>query len=255
MARLQPACSGGILNRNHPLLERLRFLSASNLDEFYMVRVAGLKAQVRAGVTTKSDDNLTRPAVGRRQPTGDRADRDQQNGWRTLRQELPSGRHHRGRSQRTDRYRDRLAGSPLPRRYLPDPHPSRSIRPPVPLHPNLGFSLALQLYNPDRSQNLDALPMPCRRQAIHPAAGIECPSSCCWSSLSCYSSTALFPAPFKLTGHGVSLLHRDSEMEIDEEAEDLVRTFESALKRRRRGERDSACGQYRYGARPAGIPP
>jgi polyphosphate kinase len=227
------------LNRNHPLLERLRFLSisASNLDEFYMVRVAGLKAQVRAGVTTKSDDNLspTQQLAAVNQRVIELM-RDQQNGWRTLRQELrAAGITVVDPSELTDTEIDWLEV-----RFLEDIFPILTpiaVDPahPFPFIPNLGFSLALQLYNPDRSQNLDALlPMPSQLERF-----IRLPGSdvrfVLLEQLVLLFLDRIFPAPFKLTGHGVFQILRDSEMEIDEEAEDLVRTFESALKRRRRG--------------------
>jgi polyphosphate kinase len=227
------------LNRSHPLLERLRFLSisASNLDEFYMVRVAGLKAQVRAGITTKSDDNLspTQQLAAVNQRVIELM-RDQQNGWRTLRQELrEAGITVVDPSELTDTEIDWLEV-----RFLEDIFPILTpiaVDPahPFPFIPNLGFSLALQLYNPDRSQNLDALlPMPSQLERF-----IRLPGSdvrfVLLEQLVLLFLDRIFPVPFKLTGHGVFRILRDSEMEIDEEAEDLVRTFESALKRRRRG--------------------
>ncbi|EWY39962.1 polyphosphate kinase [Skermanella stibiiresistens SB22] len=227
------------LNLNHPLLERLRFLSisASNLDEFYMVRVAGLKAQVRAGITTLSDDNLSPAqqlsAVNQRVIE---LMRDQQNGWRTIRKDLrDAGISVVDPSELTDSEIDWLEA-----RFLDDIFPILTpiaVDPahPFPFIPNLGFSLALQLYDPDRSQNLDALlPMPSQLERF-----IRLPGSdvrfVLIEQLVLLFLDRIFPAPFKLTGHGVFRVLRDSEMEIDEEAEDLVRTFESALKRRRRG--------------------
>ena len=224
---------------NHPLLERLRFLSisASNLDEFYMVRVAGLKAQVRAGVTTLSDDNLSPAqqlaAVNQRVIE---LMRDQQNGWRTLRQDLrEAGITVVDPSELTDSEIDWLED-----RFLDDIFPILTpiaVDPahPFPFIPNLGFSLALQLYNPDRSQNLDALlPMPSQLERFIRLPGNDV-RFVLLEQLVLLFLDRIFPAPFKLTGHGVFRILRDSEMEIDEEAEDLVRTFESALKRRRRG--------------------
>jgi polyphosphate kinase len=226
-------------NTAHPLLERLRFLSisASNLDEFYMVRVAGLKAQVAAGITTPSADNLT--PVQQLQAVNQRVIelmRDQQLCWRELRGEMrEAGIAVVDPSELTDseiRW--------LETRFMDDIFPILTpvaVDPahPFPFIPNLGFSLVLQLSNPDRNQSLDALlPLPGQLDRFIRLPGSDVRFVLLEQVVLLFLDR-IFPPPFKLTGHGVFRILRDSEVEIDEEAEDLVRTFETALKRRRRG--------------------
>lgn len=225
-------------NQNHPLLERLRFLSisGSNLDEFYMVRVAGLKAQVAAGVTTPSDDSLT-PAqqLAAINAKASELMRDQQAAWLMLRGEL-------AQAGVAVVDMDDLASAELDwieAKFLDDIFPVLTpiaVDPahPFPFIPNLGFGLALQLLDPAKGINLDALVLiPAQLDRFIRLPGSELRFVLIEQVIITFISR-LFP-PFILKGHGVFRLLRDSDIEIEEESEDLVRTFETALKRRKRG--------------------
>lgn len=225
-------------NEMQPLLERLRFLSisAANLDEFYMVRVAGIKGQIRAGVTDPSDDGLT-PAqqIDAIQHETHKLMSEQHAIWRRLLvQFAEEGIHVLGRDDVLDEDMEWLENHfmdqvfPVLTPLAVDPaHP-------FPFIPNLGFSLVLELKRGDDDEQLRALlPIPSQldRYIRLPGPTIR------FISLEDFVLLFLdnmFPG-FELIEWGAFRVIRDSEMEIDEEAEDLVRTFESALKRRRRG--------------------
>jgi polyphosphate kinase len=226
------------MNPTHPPLERLRFLSisASNLDEFYMVRVAGLKGQVTAGVATRSPENLTaeQQLVAIHQVAGTLM-RDQNRVWIDLLRELAEvGVSVVDVDAVAETERDWLEA-----RFLDDIFPILTpiaVDPahPFPFIPNQGLGIALQLTDPVRGETLEALVlMPSQLERFIRLPGSEARFVLLETLIVRYFDR-LFP-PFELKGHGVFRVIRDSEMEIDEEAEDLVRTFESALKRRRRG--------------------
>lgn len=225
-------------NPKHPLLERLRFLSisSSNLDEFYMVRVAGLKGQVDANVNTQSQDGLT-PAQQLEaiwQATA-KLVTEQQSCWRALREELRGvGLAMVEWSQLT-----RADQKWLERYFMEQVFPTLTplaVDPahPFPFLPNRGKAIVLQLQRQADRRRLEALvPMPPQigRFIRLPGAAIRFLPM---EHLIVQFYEKLFPG-FEILGSGIFRVLRDSEMEIDEEAEDLVRLFESALRRRRRG--------------------
>ena len=225
-------------NRSHPVLERLRFLSisASNLDEFYMVRVAGLRGQQAAQVKTPSVDGLTPGQqlleIHRRAGALMQA---QQICWATLRTEL------RDQGVAVIATEELAADERawLEQYFLETVFPVLTPLAIDPAHPfpfllNKGFGLALQLARPADGSTLNALlPLPAQidRFVRLPGDRIRFVPL---EDLARLFLDRLFPG-FEVRAHGAFRVLRDSEMEIDEEAEDLVRTFETALKRRRRG--------------------
>jgi len=224
-------------NSKHPLLERLRFLaiSANNLDEFYMVRVAGLKGQVAAGVATPSDDGWSpREQLEAISNEADMLLAEQQRCWRRLRRELAvAGIAVVGAEDLTEQDLEWLDGLFMDRLFpVLTPFAVDSAHP-FPFIPNQGLVVAVSLRRPADEKALIGLV-----SIAHLDRFIRIPDSgirfVALEHVIRRFLERLFPG-FDVTGQGLFRVIRDSEVEIDEEAEDLVRTFESALKKRRRG--------------------
>ncbi|MDA0219390.1 MAG: RNA degradosome polyphosphate kinase [Proteobacteria bacterium] len=225
-------------NERYPLLERLRFLSisANNLDEFQMVRVAGLRAQVDARVTTPSIDGLTPlQQLDEIKRQSDVLVARQYATWRNLRgllrqsdivileeEELTRD----DRSWLTDRFDEEIL--PILTPVAIDPaHP-------FPFIPNFGFGMVLKMHrarNDDPVYAILRLPQQTERFIRLPG---ETHRFISLEQAVRMHLKRLFPG-FRLLGLGYFRVVRDSEIEIDEESEDLVGHFETALKRRRRG--------------------
>jgi polyphosphate kinase len=228
-------------NPAHPLLERVRFvsISANNLDEFFMVRVAGIRGQLRSGVETPSEDGLTPaeqlPVINAR--VSELAE-EQVRLWRQLQDELkaehivfvdPSELSKSEKLWLDDHFF--LHIFPVLTPLAVDPaHP-------FPFIPNLGLTLGLDLLHTGAGARMKALvrmPSKIDRFIRLPDVSAGGARLVLLDSVILTHIQKLFPG-YSVKAQGSFRVIRDSDLEVEEEAEDLVRLFETALKRRRRG--------------------
>ena len=227
-------------NLCHPLLERVRFLSisAANLDEFFMVRVAGLAGQIRQGIAVKSPDGRT-PDQQLEQLLVE-VGRLQEDQHQSLDNLLALLRKEGIESIKADALtKDERAWleAHFQEQVFPVLTPL-SIDPahPFPFIPNLGFSIALQLRHRRNGEEMSALlrlPVALRRFIRLPDRKNHVRFIPIEETVGLFIGN-LFPG-YEVKGSGTFRLIRDSDIEVAEEAEDLVQFFETALKRRRRG--------------------
>jgi polyphosphate kinase len=234
-------------NPAHPLLERVRFLSicGANLDEFYMVRVSGLREQVEAGVTEKSQEGLS-PAeqLERIDATASVLMERQQREWRTLQELLRKEGIAVLSAEEVEA--DPAASLWLREEFLARIFPlltPLAIDPahPFPFIPNLGFTIALKLRGREDGRTLNALvPVPLQaprfiKIGLKPKTGRRAAVRyVALETLIELFLDTLFPG-YDVLARGAFRIIRDSDIEL-EEAEDLLRMFETRLKERRRGD-------------------
>ena len=230
-------------NQQHPLLERLRFLSiaAANLDEFYMVRAAGVYGQIRAGITTLSQDGSTpMQQLAAINKFAAKLVADEQTLWRTLRKEL-------GDAGLLVVQSDEIKAAErdwLEKLFLTHIFPILTpiaVDPahPFPFIPNKAMTIVVELVRPSDGKAMNGLiPLPGQLERFIRLEGDpENPKNLRFVRLE--SVVSLFIGElfsgFDIKSQGTFRVLRDSDIELQEEAEDLVRSYESQLKRRRRG--------------------
>jgi polyphosphate kinase len=228
-------------NQNHPIMERLRFLAicGSNLDEFYMVRVSGLREQIRDGIRTPSQDGLTPvQQLARIDKVASALMERQQSCWQQIHKDM----RELGFAVISTQEAGEMDLQALRNDFLTQLFPiltPMAIDPahPFPFIPNLGFTVAFRLRRSSDSRVMTALvPVPLQAQRFMPLPVIDGMRRyvAVETAIRLFADT-LFPG-YDVMGSGAFRIIRDSDVELEEEAEDLVRQAEAALRERRMGD-------------------
>jgi polyphosphate kinase len=231
-------------NKKHPVLERLRFLSisASNLDEFYMVRAAGIYGQIAAGVTTLTQDGLTpKQQLGEINKFAARLVADKQACWREIKSDMADVGIEIVDGDDLTKYEEAWLEQLFMSHVFPILTPI-AVDPahPFPFIPNLGLTMVVWMQRKSDGKAMSGLiPIPGQLERFIRLRAEDTSKSTQLRFIRLEEMiglfiTELFPG-FDVESQGAFRVLRDSDVELQEEAEDLVRSFETLLKRRRRG--------------------
>lgn len=226
-------------NKSHPLLERTRFISicSSNLEEFFMVRVAGIIGQIKENVTDKSLDGLTPPQ--QLETILEHAfsfANELQETWTALREELAQSGISITEPIDLEEKHQKWLEEYFTENILPVITPI-ALDPahPFPFLPNKGISIILKLKDKDEILKiLIQIPQPLDRFVVLPDTGDE-KIYVKIEKIIVQNIHNIFDTRYKLVNYATFRVIRDGEIEVEDEAEDLVLTFERAVKQRRRG--------------------
>ncbi|MEN2784887.1 RNA degradosome polyphosphate kinase [Sphingomonas qilianensis] len=234
---LEEAC-----NTAHPLLERVRFLSisGSNLDEFFMVRVAGLKGQLVQDVDRRSADGMTSgQQLAAIVAEADELIESQRSVWRDLRRQLSDTGIDILGSRTIDDFLSEEEVDWLQNQFLEQIFPILTPQALDPAHPfpfmsNKGLAVMFDLVRlSDQAPIRELIMLPSQMPRFVRVPG-ERARYVAVESLVKRFAPLIFPG-YEVFGGAEFRVLRDSDLEIDDEAEDLVRYFANAIKRRRRG--------------------
>jgi polyphosphate kinase len=231
-------------NKKHPVLERLRFLSisASNLDEFYMVRAAGIYGQIAAGVTTLTQDGLTpKQQLVEINKFAAQLVADKQACWREIKSDMADAGIEIVDGDDLTNYEEAWLEQLFMSHVFPILTPI-AVDPahPFPFIPNLGLTMVVWMQRKSDGKAMSGLiPIPGQLERFIRLRAEDTSKSTQLRFIRLEEMiglfiTELFPG-FDVESQGAFRVLRDSDVELQEEAEDLVRSFETLLKRRRRG--------------------
>ena len=224
-------------NENHPVLERVNFLSisGSNLDEFFMVRVSGLKGQIDENIYLPSIDNLLPEESLKKVLLESKKLKEKQNQcWVRILSDLKKNKIEIASFDQISKLDKAWLKNYFTKNVFPLLTPV-AVDPahPFPFVPNLGLCMVLKLQN-YKSKKAIKVVIPFAK-GLNKFIKIKNTQKFVKTEDLIIKFISDLFSDYKYISYGTFRIIRDSDIEFIDEAEDLVTTFENQLRQRRYG--------------------